>query len=257
MSYIQQACDPTFRRLTALARFDVMDSGAEADFDDLAALAALTCGAEFAAIAFSGSDRHWFKARHGLRMKEVPIADPLFSAVIHAGAGVATVVGDAAAHPTFSGSSLVSGVPNTGFFAAVPLVTRNGVVIGAVAVMDITPRGEFSDDQQRALFTVAKQVMAQLELRAVVPQLAATLCEKAAAKAEIELLRGMLPMCGSCHSVREETPEYWEKIDAYLSSHPGKPVAPDLCRECNPKGVRAFQIQAAPPSLPRLTSRRF
>jgi CheY-like chemotaxis protein len=53
-------------RLAALRRYNVLDTAAEEQFDEIVKLAAAICGAPISLISLIDEDRQWFKARVGL-----------------------------------------------------------------------------------------------------------------------------------------------------------------------------------------------
>ena len=53
-------------RLAALARYDILDTPAEAAFDDLTAIAAQACGFPIALLSFIARDRQWCKSQFGI-----------------------------------------------------------------------------------------------------------------------------------------------------------------------------------------------
>ena len=57
-------------RIAVLRTYDVLDTGAEQQYDDLVALAAAICGTPKAAISLVEEDRQWFKARLGIDVPE-------------------------------------------------------------------------------------------------------------------------------------------------------------------------------------------
>ena len=59
-------------RLAALARYEILDTAPEPEFDDLTRLAAQVCGTPFAQISFVDRDREWFKSRIGVDETETP-----------------------------------------------------------------------------------------------------------------------------------------------------------------------------------------
>ena len=61
-------------RVAALAEYQIMDTPAEAHFDDLVRLASYICKAPIALMSLLDADRQWFKARVGLDTTETPIA---------------------------------------------------------------------------------------------------------------------------------------------------------------------------------------
>ncbi len=57
-------------RLEALRDYSILDTPAEAGFDDLVQLAARICEVPMAAVSLVDSDRQWFKARVGIKVCE-------------------------------------------------------------------------------------------------------------------------------------------------------------------------------------------
>jgi GAF domain-containing protein len=74
------------------------------------------------------------------------------------------VVPDALEDERFRADPLVVREPAIRFYAGAPLRNPDGVVIGALCVLDPAPR-DLSVDQRDALRVLAGQVVAQLELR--------------------------------------------------------------------------------------------
>ena len=149
-------------RLAALRSYGILDTPPEQDFDDLVGLAAAVCDAPVAAIVLVDEDRAWFKARCGVEFTEVPRNFSLAAeAILH---DDLFVVADAGSDRRYDDWA----VADTGlrFFAGAPLVTAEGHRLGAVCVLDECPRG-LSPAQANALRAIARQVMAQLELRRV------------------------------------------------------------------------------------------
>jgi ligand-binding sensor domain-containing protein len=56
----------------------------------------------------------------------------------------------------------------------------------------------------------------------------------AEATAAIDMLSGMLPICSSCHKVRDDG-GYWEQVEEYLSSHSEAQFTHGLCPDCSVK----------------------
>lgn len=78
------------------------------------------------------------------------------------------VVPDAAADDRFATNPLVTGDPNIRFYAAAPLVTSEGHVLGTLCVIDRSPHPEFSDEQRRLLQDLAGLVMTEIEARSAI-----------------------------------------------------------------------------------------
>jgi PAS domain S-box-containing protein len=153
------------RRLKALDSYRILDTEPEATFDDLTALAAQICEAPVALISLVAADRQWFKSANGLDQREtardvsvcahaIAQDQPLFQ------------VSDMAADPRFADGPLVNGPERFRFYAGALLRTKNGEALGALCVLDRTPRpGGLGPAQATALQTLARQVMNLLDLR--------------------------------------------------------------------------------------------
>jgi GAF domain-containing protein len=150
------------RRQKALERYHILDTPAETEFDELAALAARTCGVPWAWIALANGEREWVKSAIGIAVKDLPL-DRGFTAATIGGEDV-LVVRDAREDARFRDHPLVAGDPHLAFYAGAPLRTPEGVAVGALAVTDLEPH-DASEEQLGALRVVARQVVAQMELR--------------------------------------------------------------------------------------------
>lgn len=151
-------------RIAALKAYGVLHTAPESDFDDLVRLAALICGTPTALISLVAEDEQWFKARTGLDVcstgRDVSFCD-------HAMRGDAVmVVPDATRDPRFAANALVTGPPHIRFYAGAPLVSPDGYPLGSLCVIDSTPRLEgLTPLQTETLQVLARQVMAQMEIR--------------------------------------------------------------------------------------------
>ncbi len=164
-------------RLDALRAYAVLDSAPEDAFDDIARLAALICGTPMAAVSLVDADRQWFKARQGLALSETPRDVSFCDHALQEPDAVLEVF-DATDDPRFATNPLVLDDPRIRFYAGAPLVTSDGHGLGALCVLDSSPRA-LSDAQRDALQALARQVVGLLEAR----RTAAALCN-ALAEAE-------------------------------------------------------------------------
>lgn len=149
-------------RLRALQAFDVLDTPPEDNFDDLTKLATTICQTPIALISFVDSSRQWFKSTCGINAKETP-RNIAFSAHAILDPGL-MIVKDALTDSRFADNPWVTAEPHIRFYAGMPLRTAEGLTLGTLCVIDRVPR-ELSLDQQEALKVLAKQVIAQVELR--------------------------------------------------------------------------------------------
>lgn len=156
-------------RLAALRGYAVLDSAPEADFDELTRFASELCGTPIALVSLVDAGRQWFKARVGLDAAETP-RDIAFCSHAILQRGVFEVE-DASADPRFADNPLVASQPNIRFYAGAPLVNAEGFALGTLCVIDRVPR-HLDAVQRRGLAVLGRQVIAQLELRRQLVELA-------------------------------------------------------------------------------------
>ena len=156
-------------RLAALRRYGVLDTPAEAAFDELAELASQICGTPIALVSLVDAERQWFKARVGLDATQTH-RDLAFCSHAILEEGVFEIP-DAHKDERFADNPLVTDAPHIRFYAGVPLITADGHRLGTLCVIDRTVR-RLTPLQTQTLLVLGRQVITQLELRATVSQLA-------------------------------------------------------------------------------------
>jgi signal transduction histidine kinase len=149
-------------RIAALRDYDVLDSPKESDFDDIVELASRLCEAPISVINLIDVDRQWFKAEVGLGVRETPLETSLCSHAILERDFME--IPDTRQDLRMRDNGLVAGDPGLRFYAGALLQTPDGLPIGTLCVLDYQPR-DLTDLQRYALRVLAKQVMAQLDLR--------------------------------------------------------------------------------------------
>jgi two-component system sensor histidine kinase/response regulator len=155
-------------RLRALERYGVLDSGAEAAFDEITRLAAQICDTPIALVNFIDSHRQWTKAKFGWEAPPQPrelsiCAHTILQPDI-------LVVGNLGQDERFQGHPLVSAEPGIRFYAGAPLISLQGHAIGTLSVLDNRPR-RLTQTQLDALTSLGRQVITHLELRVHVNEL--------------------------------------------------------------------------------------
>ena len=171
------------QRLLALKDYGILDTPAEAAFDELTRLAAQICEAPLAVVTLVDAERQWFKARVGVELCETSRAVSFCAHTILQ--EDLFIVEDASRDARFADNPLVRNEPFLRFYGAMPLITPEGFAVGALAVMDRVPR-KLTTVQAAALRILGHQAITQLELRHKLAELNRTIAEQ---KAWAEALR--------------------------------------------------------------------
>ncbi|KGE53294.1 histidine kinase [Xanthomonas axonopodis pv. vasculorum] len=149
-------------RVDAVRRLGVLDTEAEAEFDDIAWLAAHVSGATMALVSLLDADRQWFKARCGTDLEGTP-RTASFCAHAVMGTGLMEVP-DAEADSRFVNNPLVIAAPGVRSYVGVPLIGREGYAYGTLCTLSTQPR-VLDERQKQALIRLARQAVNQLEAR--------------------------------------------------------------------------------------------
>jgi PAS domain S-box-containing protein len=153
---------PSAARRAVLKRYRILDTPPEAPFDDLCQLAARVCRVPIAVLGFVDERRHWFKARIGVEVSELPLDRSLDPAALLQDETL--LIRDLRSDERTAGSAWVSASFGVRSYAGAPLLTPEGVAIGALSVMDRTDR-DFGAEVAERLGCLARQAMALLEAR--------------------------------------------------------------------------------------------
>jgi PAS domain S-box-containing protein len=155
-------------RVAALRRYAVLDSLPEESFDRITRLAARWFDAPIALFTLVDEDRQRVKAGVGFDKKETDL-DLSFCIYTIRNDGV-MVVEDATQDERFADHPLVTGAPGIRFYAGAPLVTPDGYRIGALCVMDTTPRSLDDPTSRETLQDLAQMAMDQMKMRVANPR---------------------------------------------------------------------------------------
>jgi len=177
------------KRLEVLWQYEVLDTIPEKVFDDLADLAATICGAPIALITLVDESRQWFKSKVGVSVSETS-RDISFCAHAILQKNI-FVVPDATKDARFAQNPLVISNPQIRFYAGAPLITPEGQSLGTLCVIDNIPR-TLRPEQKRALQTLSRHVMTQLELRRRSLELARAAGERDSIRRDLQKARAEL-----------------------------------------------------------------
>lgn len=140
-------------RVAALRRYRISGTTPESAFHRIAALAAEFFSTPIVMISFFNETKQWTKIAIGLRPAEQHVADLLSLQTVQR-------------HALHTASTTCRPDADTSiaFYAAAPLVTADGVAIGAFSVLDRTGRADLTDRDRRRLEDLAALVMDLLEV---------------------------------------------------------------------------------------------
>ena len=159
--------DPTeaeAARLAALRGYRILDTSEDGSFSALTAQMARAFHAPIAAVTFVDEKRQWFKAGHGIGVRETP-REWSFAAHAQRQPGP-LIIRDARNDIRFARNPMVTGPPHIRFYAGLRLIDpRAQQAIGAVSVCDTKPRPSgLSDALTELLGDFAGRAMAHVEL---------------------------------------------------------------------------------------------
>lgn len=164
-------CDNEKERLETLRRLNLLDTPAERAFDDLTFLASVLCHTPLALVTLIDEHRQWFKSKVGLpeEVKETPL-ELSFCAYAVIKPDELLLIPDSHLDTRLKDNPAVTAGLKVRSYAGAPLTVSDGIAIGTLCVADQIPRN-FSKQELLALQALARQVVAQIELRQHMAQL--------------------------------------------------------------------------------------
>lgn len=134
------AVDETLRQ-QALDRSGIRSRRGDSRLEEIVLAAARHYTTQIALVSIIDRQSQWFAARTGLSMEGTPREH---SFCLHAMVrpGEPMIVLDAMSDRRFTTNPLVTGEPFLRFYAGVPLLERAGYPVGALCVIDPSPRHE-------------------------------------------------------------------------------------------------------------------
>ncbi len=154
--------------------YQILGSGSEACFDDLAGLAAQMSRSPIAFVSFVDSSGHWLKSQVGidrilthsyLNFGALAIGQnpEEFNQLSEFNSEV-EIIRDVSTDERFATHSLVTSYPFVKFYAGVPIVMNDGQILGILSVMDSVPR-DLTKESLNAMEALSRQVASLVELR--------------------------------------------------------------------------------------------
>jgi len=148
-------------RLRVLDSFNVDPLADDPELAAIAAFAARLCDVPIAQVSLVEDARQQFLAGIGLDVKETPRAVSFCDHAMRT-PGIMEVT-DATADPRFADNGLVTSAPGVRFYAGQPLVSEEGIPLGALCAIDMQthPQG-LNDFQREGMAVLAQAVMRRL-----------------------------------------------------------------------------------------------
>ncbi|KAF7773402.1 hypothetical protein Agabi119p4_5569 [Agaricus bisporus var. burnettii] len=151
-------------RRRALYKYNIWNTGPDINFDRIAHLAKLVFNTKGVMIAFIDGGEVWHKSEWGLKLTSNLRSTSLTGHAILQRGDEPMVVMDAHVDWRFARNPMVAGGPKVRFFAGAPLRTQDGYNVGTLALIDDTPRDDFSPRQRHTLKEFAAIVVREMEL---------------------------------------------------------------------------------------------
>jgi diguanylate cyclase (GGDEF)-like protein len=150
------------QRLSALDRYDLLDTPAEDSFDRITRLTRRVFNVSMSTITLIDGHRQWFKSRQGVADQQTDRRPALCDVAIRQSQPL--IVPDTLLDSRFVENPFVVGAPFIRFYAGAQLRSPDGHAIGTLCAMDSRPR-MFDEEDIRALTDLTRIVTSELELR--------------------------------------------------------------------------------------------
>ncbi len=150
-------------RARVIASYDVAGARAKGQLDDIVSFAAELCGAPVALLSLVEEEYQRFLSRTGTDLEQTPRSMSFCAHAMHHHAVME--VPDAQEDPRFVDNALVTGPPYVRFYAGAPLVSSEGVPLGALCVLAPDPREGLNRFQRDGMTLLAKAAMGRLDDR--------------------------------------------------------------------------------------------
>ncbi len=149
-------------RLSALCRYNILDTGNEERFDRITKIASMALDVPITLVSLVDADRQWFKSNQGLKVNETARNISFCTHTIQNSKPL--IIENATQDARFSQNPLVTGDPNIRSYLGVPLLSPDGYNIGTLCAIDTAPR-KFSNNNIELLSNLGELVIHELELR--------------------------------------------------------------------------------------------
>ncbi|KAJ7593541.1 hypothetical protein C8J56DRAFT_931317 [Mycena floridula] len=165
LGYLQPPNPPDeLERRRALYKFNIWNTGSDINFDRIAHLAKLVFQTKAVMISLVDGNEQWFKSEWGINVSSIPRGRSFCGHAILQRDDEPMVVLDTHLDWRFHRNPLVTGLPNIRFYAGAPLRTQDGFNVGSLAILDDSPRDDFTPRHRHTLKEFAAIAMREMEL---------------------------------------------------------------------------------------------
>ena len=105
--------------------------------------------------------------------------------------------------------------------------------------MDQVRFPEHAEHYRRVAETVARVCGLALANARDYQRLQATVEELTAARANLRILAGLLPICANCKKIRDDT-GFWHSVEQYMQDHTDATFTHGICPDCTEKLFPGF-----------------
>lgn len=215
--------DNETERLQALEAYDVLASPAEYVYDDLAELAAQLCGCPIGFVNMLGGTDTRLKGKYGLPPELTGMPRNVTCCATTICRSDLLVAPDLVADERFCDFPGISDEPFFRFYAGMPLINPQGYALGTLCIMDFEPR-QLSFEQAEGVRCLSRQVVAQLELRRKILELASSEARLGSEKERADkLLANILPATVAEELIREQhvEPRFYDSVTIVFTDFVG------------------------------------
>ncbi len=149
-------------RIKELGKFQILDTPPDGSFDRLTSLAAKLFNVPIAIVSLVDENRIWFKSHHGLEIDQIDREPGLCASAICS--KELYLVENAIEDVRTLANPLVAGEFGLRFYAAAPLITKDGYCLGTFCIIDKKQRF-LNDAQKQILQDLSQIVIDDMELR--------------------------------------------------------------------------------------------
>jgi len=210
-------------RLEAVHACAVLGQDPDPRFTDVAQLACEVLDVPYAMICLVDESRQRPLATVGFATEPTPRACSFGEEVVSMRDTSLLLIADASGDARFANDPMVEAPMNVRFVAGAPLRLPSGSVLGALLMFDNQPRS--LDARGRDLLTrFTARVVDLLELHRAAAELAH-------ARAHLDSLATLIPICSHCRKVRNEGNQ-WQTLERLVQAKTGSRFTHGICPDC-------------------------